>query len=569
MSDGLREYIVTLKHASMLDDFYEDMETPGGDLYIPDRRVDLANRRPISRNTHYYLTESEANQLKLDPRVLDVDLTPKEKGLVLEPQIRNPTYPIDWNKNTSTGQYMKNWGLLRCFEGANVEPNWTNSTGDPVEYSSRTTAFGDVIPFYLTRTGKNVDVVIVDGHIPVRDNVLETLHPEYRANEDGTGPSRFVWYNWLAPSGGVYKYQSTLASEQSVSNHGIHVAGTAAGNTQGWASDANIYNISPYGTEGNLNGGTDYVIDRIREFHNSKPINPVTGRKNPTITNHSYLYLKNFNNNDIHRVVIRGSTVYDKSSDGILTAAKAYNFAIGNVYTYTSAFFYLQCYDRIAWQDADIQDAIDDGIIMVGAAGNWNTYIDIPIGIDYNNYIIYNGSSGPQHYVHRGATPGSSPGMITVGATSPNRDNRASFSSFGPRIDVWAPGVNIMGSIRSTQGGSVDLRDSNFRNGKLSGTSMASPQVCGVLACALEEHPEWTQIDAINYLKRSSSAFGQALNVSYQPPPSSPYPVNGPSTTRCLRYLNETRGEGVFWPDNNSGTRKVERGVLWPRKISN
>jgi len=52
----LKEYVVTLKKYEDLDDFYEDMESPGGSVYIPDRRVDVVHRRPLSRNTHYWLT---------------------------------------------------------------------------------------------------------------------------------------------------------------------------------------------------------------------------------------------------------------------------------------------------------------------------------------------------------------------------------------------------------------------------------------------------------------------------------------------------------------------------------
>jgi hypothetical protein len=40
----------------------------------------------------------------------------------------------------------------------------------------------------------------------------------------------------------------------------------------------------------------------------------------------------------------------------------------------------------------DIEDTIDDGIILIGAAGNERTKIDIPGGIDYNNTITVNNS---------------------------------------------------------------------------------------------------------------------------------------------------------------------------------
>ena len=48
----LREYIVTLYKYEDLDSFYEDMETPGGNLYIPSRAVELLLRRKNSRKNH-------------------------------------------------------------------------------------------------------------------------------------------------------------------------------------------------------------------------------------------------------------------------------------------------------------------------------------------------------------------------------------------------------------------------------------------------------------------------------------------------------------------------------------
>ena len=60
MSDTLKEYVVTLQRFEDLDNFYNDMETPGGDLYIPNRSVDVQQRRNVSRNTHYMLNDAEA-----------------------------------------------------------------------------------------------------------------------------------------------------------------------------------------------------------------------------------------------------------------------------------------------------------------------------------------------------------------------------------------------------------------------------------------------------------------------------------------------------------------------------
>jgi hypothetical protein len=67
-----KEHIVTLWRHEDLQGFYDDMETPGGDLFIPSRSVELTLRRTISRNTNYMLTPLEAKYLSLDERVRDV-----------------------------------------------------------------------------------------------------------------------------------------------------------------------------------------------------------------------------------------------------------------------------------------------------------------------------------------------------------------------------------------------------------------------------------------------------------------------------------------------------------------
>ena len=67
-----------------------------------------------------------------------------------------------------------------------------------------------------------------------------------------------------------------------------------------------------------------------------------------------------------------------------------------------------------------------------------------------NNAITNSINANVHHSVVSGASnanacnysPGSTPLATTVGATDAN-DNKASFSNFGPCIDLWAPGVNI------------------------------------------------------------------------------------------------------------------------------
>lgn len=242
-------YAVILHKHEDLDDFYNDMETEGGNLYIPDRQVQVRDRKPISRSTFYILTPKEANQVRQDPRVEDVSI------------IFEDDYPVLFNKSRSSGQDADhvNWGL-----DTHVDPAITN------------------FPF----TGKHVDIVIAD------DDGWQPDHPEFL---DDNGNSRVVQYNWYQHAdevGDILNRGRTWDYTQDTNNgyHNIHVAGTAAGRTNGWAKDANIYfiGIAFSGNSEQYNVSASRVFDYIRAFHKNKPINPVTGRKNPTIVNNSW-----------------------------------------------------------------------------------------------------------------------------------------------------------------------------------------------------------------------------------------------------------------------------------------
>jgi subtilisin family serine protease len=76
---------------------------------------------------------------------------------------------------------------------------------------------------------------------------------------------------------------------------------------------------------------------------------------------------------------------------------------------------------------------------------------------------------------------------LTVAASDKN-DRLASFSERGPCVDIIAPGVDITSSWN------------NGRENTISGTSMASPHACGVLALAASEHNFSTPAELKNFV---------------------------------------------------------------------
>ena len=422
MSD-LKEYIVTAKTMSDADSIIEDMESPGGNLYIPNRQVSITQLRELSRNTHFMLSDEEAVQLRTDPRVIAVERPPKEMGIKV---VHHWTQSGNFEKSSTTDTNDKNWGLYRTVAGSTL-PTWgTNGSFTQTTQTVTTTS-----------SGKNVDVVVVDAHI-------NPLHPEFAVNADGTGGSRVNRFDWFTLSSivgisttGSYDYSGVSG------NHGTHVAGTVAGNTQGWARDANIYNMEFNYAGANSPASWElYIFDYLRAFHLNKTVNPVTGRRNPTITNHSWGYsYPDLELTSITGVTYRGTFT---NISALSTANKKISLEQNGVPVPGNTYLYRMPYTYAAL-NADVEDAIADGVIVVAAAGNsfWNSAY--PSNIDYNNTVRISGYD----YIHsQGSSPAVAPGVIVVGNIGgTQQEYKSSDSNFGNRVDIWAPGSNIVSSV--------------------------------------------------------------------------------------------------------------------------
>nr|CBM43235.1 serine protease [uncultured organism] len=137
--------------------------------------------------------------------------------------------------------------------------------------------------------------------------------------------------------------------------------------------------------------------------------------------------------------------------------------------------------------------ARDKGVTIVVAAGNESGPASASTPAAYDDAVITVSALAD--------TDGKGGGLGAATGYGAD-DTFASFSNYGPIVDIGAPGVNI----RSTWKGSA--------YNVISGTSMATPHVAGVAALYLATHPgaTWTQVrDALK-------AAGEALGSGHADP---------------------------------------------------
>ena len=130
----------------------------------------------------------------------------------------------------------------------------------------------------------------------------------------------------------------------------------------------------------------------------------------------------------------------------------------------------------IAAIDAVTGDARRPAVANMSLGGGVSTALDDAVRNGIAAGITFVVSAGNSNADASTQSPARVAEAITVGATDAG-DTRASFSNFGPLVDLFAPGVGIVSAWNASDSASATL----------SGTSMASPHVAGVAALYMEQ----------------------------------------------------------------------------------
>ena len=130
----------------------------------------------------------------------------------------------------------------------------------------------------------------------------------------------------------------------------------------------------------------------------------------------------------------------------------------------------------------------------------------------YNMGAVIVAAAGNMESDARNFYPAALWDVITVAASDTN-DALAGFSNFGSKIDVAAPGVDIL-SLQAAGTSMGTTVSAGYT--RLQGTSMATPHVSGLAALLLAQHPEYSNEDVRQAIRASAQGVSEgAIDLSF------------------------------------------------------
>ncbi len=110
--------------------------------------------------------------------------------------------------------------------------------------------------------------------------------------------------------------------------------------------------------------------------------------------------------------------------------------------------------------------------------------------------------------MHRHSTPGNCNGVITVAAIG-RQAQRASYSNFGPLVEIAAPGGDFsgLGVLSTLNNGTTTVNPAGYDYVYYYGTSMATPHVAGIASLILSVNPALTPAQVLATIQTTARAF--------------------------------------------------------------
>ena len=531
--DTPQEFTVCVKNESDWTEIHNYIINENNIDDIPNRKINCTSDMNFSpKRSVYSMSVNEANILKNHSKVEWVEQSTMYNPVVLEQR----KYDIEFDKHIDINRFKIDCKNRRTSGNPGSTLNFTQwglyrHTSTTNNFGTSTTIDADS---QYSLTGKNVDVVIMDTGVRwdhpefwkpgvtsftdkndtrVRDILIHGAE-EYSINWSSEGlvaPGSGILAQYSANTA-LLMQEGTPIADFTPDWHGSHVAGTAAGNQFGAAFEANIWTIAcvdrpdlgwPEPADG---------FDYIKVWHKNKPINPETGLRNPTVVNCSWGHRQYVRNDLNYNAKFRGTT-YTRSD--VIASASAvpavyYMSTNGSYKQFTTMKTTGQTHADELVNDADCQN-----LVLVCTTGNAKGKQEVKDGTDYGNEFTsgtFYYSSGYDPYYNRSGTPaitrqGEDDAAITVASIDSSRqsgsqERTSSFSDRGPKVDVWASGSIILSPYDT---GYDDPRNTSFHNQYLSGTSMAAPNVTGVIALHLESAPTSTRKSVRKWLLSTAS----------------------------------------------------------------